>query len=171
MGRPRSTVGITHLRGSIMAAICWLLQHYLTLSSQDKLSSNARVQVLILIKANIIRAGRTIKDLQGDFAQTLSTVIDLRYRVNTFHDLTLNHLATRELGSQKHDINLEMEILQRTLDPTDKVPIQFLQQQDLNIWNVAAIAPRDVEFCLGMVVSMRAGTSAAIITTSIIPWW
>lgn len=61
------------------------------LLSEYELSANAWVQVVVLFKLHIARAGLALEDGQADLCRVLILTAELRHRQNALHDLTSDH--------------------------------------------------------------------------------
>lgn len=71
-----------------------------------------------------------------------------------FDDLALDNSLTREAWVEEHDVNLQASIGETALDPGDEVAAKILEEQELNVRDLIAIAARNVE----AVVSCRRTT-------------
>lgn len=114
------------------------------LGTKNQLRCNLGVQVLVLVEANIV-TNRPIKDLEWDLGSVLGAHVELDYRVYTFKDLTLYDRVSREARIEEHGIHSETSPPERSLHPLDKVFVDILHQENLNIGHVVSVPSWNIE--------------------------
>lgn len=120
-----------------LAVGCWSARCF---GASDHLSCNDRVQILVLIEANILAAPRPVKSLDGDFAHVLSPQIQLYDAVDTLSRLTLDDLVFWHAGMEEHGVCSQTFGLESSLDPGHKVSVEVVLEDELYIRHIGAVS-------------------------------
>ena len=107
------------------------------LCAQNQLSSDGRIKIVVLVEADVLDTGATIKDLQGDLCGLLIDSSDARDGENTLKDLTTNNGSLRQTRREKQNIDTDTLERKGVFQPGDKVSIEVVQNNNLNVGNVA----------------------------------
>lgn len=83
--------------------------------------------------------------------------------MNTFEHLALHDCIAGKARVEMHHGCLEAMGMESVLYPVNKGPVQILEEEDLDVWNIIAVAARDVEavYIRGG-AAMWTGTSSSV---------
>ena len=134
----------------VLVAVSWSTLVRLTivrrrtggLGSQNYLGGNGRIQVDVLVEADVGAACRPVKGLDGHFAEALCAHVQVNYSVYTLCCLSLDDLVLGHARMEEHVMSGESLGLESALDPRNKVTVDVGLEQDLHIRNVSAIPSR-----------------------------
>ena len=146
----------------------------LSLGPDNHLCRHSWFKILILIVSNR-RAHGTVKDLEAELPICMGWLIEINDGVNPFQDLPLDHQIPWEVRVKKHHLGLETSLSERPLYPRHKVSTHLLEEQDLDVWDLAAIPSGYVERVgIGFRPAVRrTGAPAAVwvVRAPVVAWW
>lgn len=130
--------------------------------SQYEFGGHGGVDLLIELETDAAGSGSD-EDLDRNLALRLGGIVQVDDGMNPFHDLALHHRVPRKAGVDVHDIGLQASVMQRALDPGDKVSRDLLGEEDLHVRNVGSETARDIKtITVGRSSAVRAGTPTSI---------
>jgi hypothetical protein len=86
--------------------ICWLRRCLCMLGPEDNLCRHNRVEVLVLIEADIVDTSRAVEDAERDLALVLSGDVELDDSMHTFEYMSLQQQVSGEARVEEHGIGL-----------------------------------------------------------------
>lgn len=84
----------------------------------------------------------------------LGSVVQIHYGMHTLKHLSPYQCIPGEARTKKHNIGPQSSVGEGTLNPTDKIPLYFLEKEELDVWDVVPVAPWNIK-----AVAFRSRTS------------